>query len=93
MNINLLPNTCNFHRNFWLIFSLHLSENAQNVHFREAKFQNFPGKHAPGPPSLIVPLPLDTIWAALTLNCFRRAGYFQSVTLTIINDVMKDLRG
>ena len=39
-----------FHRNFRLIFSLHLSENAQNVHFREAKFQNFPGEHAPGPP-------------------------------------------
>ena len=30
-----------FHRNFRLIFSLHLSENAQNVHFREDKFQNF----------------------------------------------------
>ena len=38
-----------FHRNFQLIFSLHLSENAQNVHFREAKFQDFPGEHAPGP--------------------------------------------
>ena len=37
-----------FHRNFRLIFLLHLSENAQNVHFREAKFQNFPGEHAPG---------------------------------------------
>ena len=50
ININLLPNTCNFHRNFRLIFSLHFSENAQNVHFREAKFQNFAGEHAPGPP-------------------------------------------
>ena len=49
MNINLLPNTCNFHRKFRFIFSLHLSENAQNVHFREANFQNFPGEHAPGP--------------------------------------------
>ena len=50
ININLLPNTCNFHRKFRLIFSLHLSENAQNVHFREAKFQKFPGEHAPGLP-------------------------------------------
>ena len=50
IKINLLPNTCNFHRKFRFIFSLHLSENAQNVHFREAKFQNFPGEHAPGPP-------------------------------------------
>ena len=49
INTSLLPSTCNFHRNFRLIFSLHLSENAQNVHFREAKFQNFPGEHAPGP--------------------------------------------
>ena len=30
-----------FHGNFQLIFSLHFSENAQKVHFREAKFQNF----------------------------------------------------
>ena len=50
ININLLPNTCNFHRSFWLIFSLHLSENAQNVYFREANLQDFPGEHAPDPP-------------------------------------------
>ena len=37
-----------FHRNFSFIFSLILSENARNVRFREAKFQNLPGKHAPG---------------------------------------------
>ena len=36
--MNLLPNTCNFHHNFWLIFSLHLSENAQNVHFKKLNF-------------------------------------------------------
>ena len=71
ININLLPNTCNFHRNFRLIFSLHLSENAQNVHFREATIS------------------LDTIWARLTLNCFRRDGYFQSVILTMILRVLR----
>ena len=38
-----------YHQHLSFIFSLHLSENAQNVHFREAKFQNFPGDHAPGP--------------------------------------------
>ena len=43
ININLLPNTCNFHHKCWLIFSSHLSENGQNVHFREAQFQVFPG--------------------------------------------------
>ena len=48
-NVNLLLNTCSFHSKFWFIFSLILSENAPNVHFREAKFQNFPGEHAPGP--------------------------------------------
>ena len=31
------------------VSALHLSENAQNVHFKEAKFQNFPGEHAPDP--------------------------------------------
>ena len=89
ININLLPNTCNFHRNFRLIFSLHLSENAQNLHFREAKFQNFPGERAPGPPSLLAPLALDTICAGLTLNCFRRPGYFQSVILTVILRILR----
>ena len=34
---------------FWFILSLVLSENAPNVHFKEAKFQNFQGEHAPGP--------------------------------------------
>ena len=50
INVNLLLNTCNFHRKFRLIFSLILSENAPNVDFREAKFQNFPGEHAPRTP-------------------------------------------
>ena len=50
INVNLPLNTCNFQRKFRLIFLLILSENAPNVDFREAKFQNFPGKHAPGPP-------------------------------------------
>ena len=49
-NVNLLLNTCNFHSKFRFIFSLIISENAPNVHFREAKSQNLPGKHAPGPP-------------------------------------------
>ena len=50
ININLLPNTCNFYRKFRFMFSLHLSENAQNVHFREAQVQNFPVEYARGPP-------------------------------------------
>ena len=37
----------------------------------------------PDPPSLLAPSALNTIWAGLTLNCFRRAGYFQSVILTM----------
>ena len=41
--LTLQLNTCNFHRKFRFIFSVILSENAPNVHFREAKFQNFPG--------------------------------------------------
>ena len=57
ININLLPNACNFHPKFRFILSLHFSENAQNVHFREAKFQNFPGEHAPGPPLVYSRLP------------------------------------
>ena len=54
-NVNLLLNTCSFRSKFWFIFSLILSENAPNVHFREAKFQNFPGSIPPDPPSLLAP--------------------------------------
>ena len=36
------------------------------------------------PPSLLAPLALDTIWAGITLNCFGRAGDFQSVIITMI---------
>ena len=50
MLADILSNTCNFHRRFRFILSLYLSENAQNVPFREAKFQIFPGEHTPGPP-------------------------------------------
>ena len=39
-----------FHRKFWFISVRKFSEIAPNVHFREAKFQNFPGEHVPGPP-------------------------------------------
>ena len=49
---------------------------------------NFAGEHAPGPP-----LPTrafgPTIWAGLTRNCFRRAGYFQSVILTMILQILR----
>ena len=69
---------------FSSFFSLHLSANAQNVHFREAKFQNFLGEHAPGPPSILALSALDIIFARLTLKCFRRACYFQSIILSII---------
>ena len=43
----------------------------------------------PHPPSLLVPSALDTIWAGLTLDCFRRAGYFQSVILTMILRILR----
>ena len=89
INFNLLPNTCNFHRMFRFIFSLHLSENAKNVHFGEAKFQNFPGKHAPVSPSVLAPSALHTSFARLTLKCFRRACYFQSVILRIILRILR----
>ena len=89
ININLLRNTCNFNHKFRFIFSLHLSENAQNVHFREAKFQSFPWEHAPGPPSILAPSALDTVFAGLTLNCFDRACYFQSVILSIILRILR----
>ena len=83
---NLLPNTCNFHRKFPFIFSLHLSQNAQNVYFREAnsKLKISQGSMPPHPFSVLAPSALATIFAGLILNCFRRACYYQWVILSII---------
>ena len=79
--------TCNFHRKFRFIFSLHLSEIAQNVHFRKAQFQNFLGEHAPEPPRV-----LDTIFAGITLNCFRVTCYYQWIILSIILLILRTLK-
>ena len=86
ININLLLNTCNFHRKVRYILSLILSENTQNVHVREAKFQNLSGKHAPDPLSALAPSALDPIFARLTrtLNCSRRTCYYQWVIVSTI---------
>ena len=86
ISINFFLNTCNFHRKFRFIFSLNISENTQNVHFREAKFQNCPGGggggrgHASGPPKCT----LDPIFAVIILNCFRRACYYQWILVSIM---------
>ena len=88
ININLLLNTCNFHCKFRFIFSLNLPENMQNVHFREAKFQNFPGEHAPDPPSILALLALNPIFAGLTMNCFCWLCYYQWVILSIILHIL-----
>ena len=57
INANLLLNTSNCLCKFWFIFSLILSENAPNVHFREVQFQNFPGGGGipPDLPSVLSP--------------------------------------
>ena len=52
-------------------------------------FKIFRGSMPRDLPSLLAPSALDTIWAQLTLNCFRRAGYFQWVILTMILRVLR----
>ena len=47
------------------------------------------GSMPPDYPSLLANLALDIIWAGLTLNCFRRAGYFQSVILIMILGILR----
>ena len=83
INVNLLLNTCKFHRKFRLISLLIiiLSENAPNVDFTEAKFQNFPGEHAPDPPCVPAPLALDLVLVESTLYCFRRAWNCMQLTV------------
>ena len=77
IKINLLPNTCRFHRKF----RRYVSENAKNVHFREAK-----RTHAFGaryyfcrtnfelfPPGLLFPIgntPYNITYLTYTKGCF-----------------------
>ena len=42
------------------------------------------GGMPPDPPSVLAPLMLDTVFAGLTLICFRVACYYQGVILSII---------
>ena len=60
ININLLLNTCNFHRKFRIIFSLNLSENTQNVHFRDSLISKFPGGACPR-----TPLVYSRLWRSI----------------------------
>ena len=82
----MLPNTCNFHRTFRFIFSLHLSENAQNVHFREAKFQNFPEEHVPGTPYCTRAFGARNYFCRTSSELLRRVCYYQWVIVSIINN-------
>ena len=40
-------------------FPLNLAPNCRKWNFRDSRFQNFPGKHAPGPPRNLTPSALD----------------------------------
>ena len=80
ININLLPNTCNFHRKFQFIFFRFISLRMPKMCTLEKL--NFP-------PSILAPSTLDIIFAGLTLKCFRRACYFQSVIVSIILCILR----
>ena len=75
ININLLPNTCSFHRKFWRYISLRMRKmcTLEKLNFKISR-----GSMPPDPPSVLAPSALDSIFAGLTLNCFLRACYFQS---------------
>ena len=75
ININLLPNTCSFHRKFWRYISLRMRKmcTLEKLNFKISR----------------TPLAYDSIFAGLTLNCFRRACYFQSVILTVILRILR----
>ena len=86
ININLLPNTCSFHHRFWRYISLRMRKmcTLEKLNFKIPR-ETMP----PDPPSVLAPSALDSIFAGLTLNCFRRACYFQSVILTIILRILR----
>ena len=47
------------------------------------------GSMHPDPPSVLAPLALNTTFARLTMNCFRRACYYQWVILSIILRILR----
>ena len=48
------------------------------------KFKISGGSMPPEPPNVFAPSAIDTNFAGLTLDCFRRSCYYQSVILSII---------
>ena len=86
INVNLLPNTCSFHRKFRRYISLRMRNmcTIEKLNFKISR-----GSMPPDPPSVLVPSALNTILAGLTLNCFGRACYFQSVILSIILRILR----
>ena len=86
ININLLPNTCSFHCKFRRYISLRMRKmcTLEKLNFKISR-----GSMPPDPPSIPAPSALDIIFARLTLNCFRRACYFQSAILSIILCILR----
>ena len=71
ININLLPNTCNFHREFRFIFMLILSENASNRQMCILEKLNFKisrGSMPPDPRNVIVSSAPHPIFAGPTIG-------------------------
>ena len=44
------------------------------------------------PPTVLAPSALETIFAGLALNCFRRVCYYQWVIVSIINNYSANAR-
>ena len=75
ININLLPNTCNFHRKFRFIFRYISLRMRKMCIFGKQNFKISRGIMPPDSPSVLAPSALDTIFTGLNLNCFGRACY------------------
>ena len=82
--INLLPNTS--FGSFFRYISLRMRKicTLEKLNFKISR-----GSMPPDPPSVLAPSVLDIIFAGLTLNCFRRACYFQSVILSILLRILR----
>ena len=86
INTNLLPNTYSFHRKFWRYISLRMRKMCP---LEKLNFKISRGSMPSDPPSVLAPSALDSIFAGLTLKCFRRACYFQSVILTVVLRILR----
>ena len=89
INVNLLPIHAIFNVSFGSFFHYISLRMRKMCILEKLNLKNSRGSMPPDPPTVLVPKALHTIFAGLTLNCFRLACYYQWVKLSIILRILR----